>query len=64
MWPVVIAGSIGCYAMKLLSFSVPRRTLDNERARNIADLPPLALLAALALTQSLSGHHRCRRGAW
>ncbi|MGA2803789.1 MAG: AzlD domain-containing protein [Acidimicrobiales bacterium] len=58
MWPVVIAGSISCYALKLLGFSVPRQILDSERARNVAALLPVALLAALALTQSLStGHH-------
>ena len=58
MWPVVIAASISCYAMKLLGFSIPRRILENQRVRSIAALLPVALLAALALTQSLStGHH-------
>jgi branched-subunit amino acid transport protein len=58
MWPAVIAGSISCYGMKLLGFSVPRRLLSKDRLQSIAALLPVALLAALALTQSLStGHH-------
>jgi branched-subunit amino acid transport protein len=58
MWTAVIAGSLCCYALKLLGYSVPRRILDNERVKNVAALLPVALLAALALTQSLStGQH-------
>jgi branched-subunit amino acid transport protein len=44
--------------MKLLGYSVPKRVLGNPRVRDIAALLPVALLAALVLTQSLStGHH-------
>jgi branched-subunit amino acid transport protein len=58
MWPAVLAGSAACYALKLAGFSVPHRALDNQRARQVAALLPVALLAALVLTQSLStGHH-------
>jgi len=58
MWLAVVVGSISCYVMKLLGFSVPRRMLDDERVKSVAILLPVALLAALALTQSLStGHH-------
>lgn len=58
IWTAVIVGSISCYVMKLLGYSVPRRVLDNERVKRVAALLPVALLAALALTQSLStGQH-------
>ncbi len=58
MWPAVIAGSISCYVLKLLGYNVPRRILDNARVKSVAALLPVALLAALALTQSLStGQH-------
>jgi branched-subunit amino acid transport protein len=57
MWPAVIAGALCCYGIKLLGFSVPRRIMTNERVREIAGLLPVALLAALVLTQSLSTAH-------
>jgi branched-subunit amino acid transport protein len=58
MWPAVIAGSLGCYALKLLGLSVPEKVLANVRVRRVAELIPVALLGALILTQTFtSGRH-------
>ena len=47
MWTAVIVGSFGCYALKLAGLSVPPRVLDDPRVQRIAELLPIALLAAL-----------------
>jgi branched-subunit amino acid transport protein len=58
MWPAVLVGSVGCYVIKLLGLSLPRKLLDNRRVMHVADLLPVALLSALIVTQTFtSGHH-------
>jgi hypothetical protein len=58
MWTAILVGSFGCYALKLAGLSVPPRLLENARVRRIADLLPIALLAALIATQTFaSGRH-------
>jgi branched-subunit amino acid transport protein len=54
MWAGVLLGAAGCYALKLLGLSVPRRVVDHPQARHITDLLPVALLAALTVTQTFS----------
>jgi uncharacterized membrane protein len=54
IWAGVLLGSVGCYALKLLGLSVPRRALDHPRVQRVADLLPVALLAALAATQTFA----------
>ena len=58
MWAAVIVGSLGCYLLKLAGLSVPRRILDDARLRAVANLLPVALLAALLATQTFSLGHR------
>ena len=50
MWAAIIAGSLGCFALKLTGLSVPKRVLDNPRVQRIAELLPVALPAALVAT--------------
>jgi branched-subunit amino acid transport protein len=57
-WLAVLAGSIGVYLIKLTGLSVPERVLRDARVRKVADLLPIALLAALALTQTITTGHR------
>ena len=58
MWAAIIAGSLGCFALKLTGLSVPERVLDNPRVQRIAELLPVALLAALVATQTFAtGRH-------
>ena len=55
MWTPILIAAGGCYALKLAGLSVPRRVLDGPRARRVALLLPVALLAALIATQSAGG---------
>jgi branched-subunit amino acid transport protein len=58
MWTAILIGSFGCYALKLAGLSVPPRLLEHARVRRIADLLPIALLAALIGTQTFAtGRH-------
>jgi len=54
MWTAVLAGSVTCYLLKLAGLSVPEKVLANPRVQRIADLLPVALLAALIGLQTLS----------
>jgi branched-subunit amino acid transport protein len=58
MWAAVVVGSAGCFALKLIGLSLPRRALDNPRVKRSAELLPVALLTALIATQTFTlGHH-------
>jgi len=54
MWLAVLLGAAGCYLCKLAGLSMPARVLDDPRTQRIAALLPVALLAALATTQTLT----------
>ena len=54
MWAAVLVTGAGCYLLKLAGLSVPERVLDRPAIRRLADLTPVALLAALVAVQSLS----------
>ena len=47
MWAVILATAAGCYLVKLAGLSVPERILDHPLVERIADLLPVAMLAAL-----------------
>ena len=51
IWAAVVAGGVGCYLLKLAGLSVPQRVLDHPVAERVADLIPVALLAALVAVQ-------------
>ena len=53
-WAAVLAGSLGCYLLKLAGLSVPRRFLARPRIRRTAELLPIALLATLVALQTFS----------
>ena len=54
LWVAVVAGSAGCYAIKLAGLSVPDRILEHPRMRRVAAMLPVALLAALIAVQTLA----------
>ncbi len=54
MWLAVLLGAAGCYLCKLAGLSLPTRILNDARTQRIAALLPVALLAALATTQTLT----------
>jgi branched-subunit amino acid transport protein len=58
LWATVIAGSIGCYLLKVAGLSVPATWVEQPWVRRVVDFVPAALLAALVAVQALtSGHH-------
>jgi hypothetical protein len=46
MWAAILVGAAGCYALKLAGLALPLR------GGHVADLLPVALLAALIATQT------------
>jgi branched-subunit amino acid transport protein len=58
MWTAIIATAAGCYLLKLAGLSVPDRVLDQPFVRRLADLIPVALLAALVAVEALSTGQR------
>lgn len=54
IWFAVLAGAAGCYAAKLAGLSIPPRVLADARVQRVAVLLPVALLAALVATQTVT----------
>ncbi|WP_364518303.1 AzlD domain-containing protein [Nocardioides sp. LML1-1-1.1] len=54
MWWAVLGAGLGCYLLKLAGLSVPARVLAHPVVARIADLVPVALLAALVAVQVLA----------
>ena len=50
-WAALLAACAGCYLLKLAGVSVPSRVLERPVVRRVADLLPVALLAALVAVQ-------------
>ena len=53
-WPAVLIATAGCYAFKLAGHSLPDSVLDRPLVRAISDPLPIALLCALAVTQTFA----------
>lgn len=51
LWAVVLAGSLGCYLLKLAGLSVPAAWVEQPWVSRIVDFVPAALLAALVAVQ-------------
>jgi branched-subunit amino acid transport protein len=51
IWAAVLGCAVGCYLLKLAGLSVPPHVLQRAVVRRIADLIPVALLAALVAVQ-------------
>jgi hypothetical protein len=49
MWPAILIAAAGCYALKVAGLAVP---VNGWRVQRIAELLPVALLAALIATQT------------
>ena len=50
-WAAIIGAGVGCYLLKLAGLSVPAAVLEHPVAARVADLIPVALLAALIAVQ-------------
>ena len=51
MWLAILVAALGCYVLKLAGLSLPERVLHHPLVERIADLIPVALLAALVAVQ-------------
>lgn len=54
IWVAVIAGSLGCYAEKVIGYLLPASILDRPGVRRVFGLLPVALLAALVAVQTFA----------
>ncbi len=54
LWAAVLAGSIGCYLLKLAGLSVPAAWVEQPWVARVVDFVPAALLAALVAVQAFS----------
>jgi branched-subunit amino acid transport protein len=53
-WWAIIGAGTGCYLLKLAGVSLPARVLEHPLIERVADLIPVALLAALVSVQVFS----------
>jgi branched-subunit amino acid transport protein len=51
MWVAILGAAGGCYLLKLAGVSLPARVLEHPVIERVADLIPVALLAALVAVQ-------------
>ena len=51
MWTAIIAAGLGCWALKLCGLSLPPNVLERPLVGRVANLIPIALLAALIVVQ-------------
>jgi uncharacterized membrane protein len=51
LWLTVLVTAVGCYLLKLAGLSVPQAVLEHPVVERVADLLPVALLAALVAVQ-------------
>jgi branched-subunit amino acid transport protein len=58
VWVAVLVAGAGCYLLKLAGLSVPARVLERPLVARVADLLPVALLAALIGVQVLGSGDR------
>lgn len=57
-WTPILVAAVGCAALKLAGWSLPRHWLEGERLQRAAALMPAALLAALVAVQAFGGSDR------
>ncbi len=54
IWAAIVLSALGCYLLKLAGLSVPEAVLEHPVVERVADLLPVALLAALIAVQVLA----------
>jgi branched-subunit amino acid transport protein len=58
LWTTVVAGSLGCYLLKLAGLSVPAAWVEQPWVARVVDFVPAALLAALVAVQAATSGQR------
>lgn len=54
LWLAVLAGSLGCYLLKLAGLSVPAAWVEQPWVARVVDFVPAALLGALVAVQAVA----------
>ena len=54
LWVAVVAGSLGCYLLKLAGLSVPAAWVERPWVMRMVTFVPAALLAALVAVQAVA----------
>jgi len=54
MWTAIVLTAVGAYLLKLAGLSIPGAVLEHPLVHRVADLVPVALLAALVAVQVFS----------
>lgn len=55
MWVAVLLACVACFALKLAGYLVPARWVEGPTTTRVTTLLPVALLAALLVTQTVAG---------
>ena len=58
LWAVILAGSLGCYLLKLAGLSVPAAWVERPWVTRVVEFVPAALLAALVAVQAATSDSR------
>jgi len=58
LWAAILVASIGCYALKLAGVSLSDALLNHPRVQHVAGLLPVAMLAALVVTDLFGSNGR------
>lgn len=58
LWAVVLAGGVGCYALKVLGLSIPAAWVQRRWVTRVVEFVPAALLAALVAVQAATSGTR------
>jgi len=56
-WAALLVAGVGCYLLKLGGLAVPLHVLERPVVQRVADLIPVALLAALVAVQVFAAGH-------
>jgi branched-subunit amino acid transport protein len=57
-WTAILVAAIGCYGLKLAGVSLPDSVLNHRHVQRSAGLLPVAMLAALAVTDLFDANGR------
>ena len=55
LWVAIIIAAVGCYLLKLAGVSLPESILNHAKVQRVAQLLPIAMLAALVAVELFDG---------
>ena len=58
LWLAIIFAAVGCYLLKLAGVSLPESILNHPKVQRVAQLLPIAMLAALVVVELFDGGGR------